>query len=328
MVRPLRWVEPGLSHHAMNRGLSGGRIFDNDSDREMFLQLLADCGRRWNVWTQAYCLMDTHYHLVLEDAGGQLSRAMRHIDGVYTQHLNRRIGRDGPLMRGRFRSRVVQTECYLQELVRYVHANPVDARIVARAAEYGWSSHRAYLGLERAEWLRTETVRELLGLDSPEQLQWFDEYVHERIDPEVLAALGPKRWSSVLGDKSFLERARAAVRARPELRHREVGEGARLAALDLDAVVEAACEVFKVQRDDLVRGTRGSRNLPRLLSLLACREVTAARVREIGAQFGIREAAVSALASRARKAVAEESEARTAWERLSGQLKPAMVRET
>jgi putative transposase len=129
----------------MNRGMERRAIFIDDEDAEAFLSLVGDGGERWGVWCHAACLMSTHYHLLLHDEGGLLSRAMRHIDGVFTQFFNRRRGRDGSLMRGRYRSRVVEEEGYLLEVVRYIHANPVKAGIVKRASDYEWSSHGWYL---------------------------------------------------------------------------------------------------------------------------------------------------------------------------------------
>jgi len=160
MARPLRIAVPNGWHHVMNRGLARRVVFGDDDDRQGFLDLLTQCGRRWEVWASAVVLLPNHYHVVLHDRRGNLSRAMRHLDGVYTQRFNRRHNRDGPLMRGRFRSRLVQEERYLLEVVRYVHSNPVRAGLVARAGDYPWSSHRHYLSQRKSpQWLRTSGRR-------------------------------------------------------------------------------------------------------------------------------------------------------------------------
>ena len=94
MSRPLRIEYPGATYHVMNRGLAYGKIFLDDSDRERFLQLVGELHRLWGVRVFAYCLMDSHYHLVLETPGEGLSRPMRHLDGIYTQRFNRSHRRD------------------------------------------------------------------------------------------------------------------------------------------------------------------------------------------------------------------------------------------
>ena len=141
MSRPLRISKPGLWHHVMNRGLGRRHVF-TDLDYEVFLALLAECRDRWGIETHAFCLMSNHFHLLLKDPQGHLSRAMRHLTGVYTQRIHRRDGGDGPIFRGRFRSRLVQDGAYVLEAARYIHMNPVAAGLVRRAGDYRWSSHR------------------------------------------------------------------------------------------------------------------------------------------------------------------------------------------
>jgi len=301
MVRPLRFIEPGLWHHTMNRGRVGREIFLDDEDRERFLLLVEDCTSRWNVWTHAYCLMSTHYHLLFEDKDGRLDRAMRHIDGVYTQWFNRKHQRDGTLMRGRYRSRVVQSEGYVVEVVRYLHMNPVDAGIVERAGDYEWSSHRAYLGQKGLECLRIDDVLELLGLPLGDHAFDFDIFVHESVDADLDARLRAQRWSPILGDEAFIEEFRGRVRDDATLQSVEVPDGRRLAALDLEEVICAALEVFGLSEGELLYGRRGHLNIPRLVTLLACRDRTPARAAAIGKRFFVQPGTVADLARCARE---------------------------
>ncbi len=128
MARPLRITYPGAVYHVMNRGASRKRVFTHHADYEVFLQLLEDCHRRWKVEILAYCLMGNHYHLCLRTPEENLPRVMRHVNGVYTQHVNRTQGRDGPLFRGRYKALVVETDTYLSAVIRYIHLNPVKAK--------------------------------------------------------------------------------------------------------------------------------------------------------------------------------------------------------
>ncbi|NKB54921.1 MAG: helix-turn-helix domain-containing protein [Alphaproteobacteria bacterium] len=109
---------------------------------------------RWR--THAYCLMDNHYHLLVETPAPNLSRGMRQLNGVYTQRFNRRHGRVGHLFQGRFTAILVERDAYLLALVRYVVLNPVRAGMVRRAQDWRWSSYRASAGLAAAPaWLET-----------------------------------------------------------------------------------------------------------------------------------------------------------------------------
>jgi hypothetical protein len=136
-----------------------------------------------------------HYHLLLHDERGLLSRAMRHIDGVFTQFFNRRRDRDGSLMRGRYRSRLVEGERYLLEVVRYIHANPIEARLVERAADYAWSSHRWYLEKTAPKWLRRDDVLKRMGSGARGKAA-LDAFVQEWASEEVRSAVASKRWGS------------------------------------------------------------------------------------------------------------------------------------
>ena len=123
MARPLRIQYPGAIYHVMNRGTNRLPTFFSDDHKQMFLGVLSDAVNTWDLRVHAFCLMNNHYHLLLETPLGNLSRAMRHIDGVYTQRFNKATGRDGPLFRGRYKSLLVQKETYFLALVRYIHMN-------------------------------------------------------------------------------------------------------------------------------------------------------------------------------------------------------------
>lgn len=172
MVRPLRIEYPNAWHHVMNRGLERRPIFRSDADRRIFFQILFEIVETYRIEVHAYSLLDNHYHLLIHTPLGGLSRALRHLNGVYTQAFNRRYLRDGPLFRGRFHSRLVESDDYLSELVRYIHLNPVEAGLCQNPIEHRWTSHRAYLlPKECPSWL---TTGEILGrFGSPNDMNHF-----------------------------------------------------------------------------------------------------------------------------------------------------------
>ena len=143
MSRPLRIEYPGAWYHVMNRGRRGERIFRSPKDYEVFIGLLQEAVELWDVRISAYCLMSNHYHLLIQTPQGNISRSMRHINGVYTQRYNRIHKCDGQLFRGRYKSILVEQDSYLLELVRYIHRNPVRAGMVEKLSEYLWSSHHS-----------------------------------------------------------------------------------------------------------------------------------------------------------------------------------------
>ncbi|MEX1024415.1 MAG: transposase [Planctomycetota bacterium] len=158
MARRPRIDAPGCWHHVGNRAIAKRPYFESRSDQRAFLALLAKQVRAGRFEVHAYCLMTTHFHLLVRSPIGELSEAMRRLQSAYARHFNRRQKRDGPLIRGRFFSKRVETDSYRGAVVRYIDANPVRARMVATAAEYEFGSARAYLGDRRPRWLRTDWV--------------------------------------------------------------------------------------------------------------------------------------------------------------------------
>jgi len=149
MARPQRSDPPGAIHHVMNRGVDRRPIFFSDADRTEFGTRLAEINERFGVVVHSYCLMSNHFHLLMRCPNGELSKAMQHLCGVYTRHTNDRVGRDGPLFRGRFRSIHVDDDAYLLTAIRYIHRNALDIAGISSVDGYRWSSHRAYLGMKR-----------------------------------------------------------------------------------------------------------------------------------------------------------------------------------
>ena len=145
MSRPLRIDYPNAWHHVMNRARRGANLFVVKADYQQFIDLLEDTADLFKVNVAAFCLMPTHYHLMVQTPDANLSRCMRHLNGVYTQRYNVGHGSDGTLFRGRYKSILVEADSYVLQLVRYIHRNPLKAGMVKRLDQYGWSSHRGYL---------------------------------------------------------------------------------------------------------------------------------------------------------------------------------------
>lgn len=146
MSRPLRIEFPGAVYHVTSRGNARQEIFLNDGDRETFLATLAWVVERFDWKCHAYCLMDNHFHLLIETPQSNLSLGMRQLNGVYTQRFNRIHKRVGHLFQGRFKAILIERDNYLLELCRYIVLNPVRAHMVEFAEKYRWSSYLATVG--------------------------------------------------------------------------------------------------------------------------------------------------------------------------------------
>jgi putative transposase len=283
MARPLRLDYADTFYHVLSRGNERKAIFRDDADRLHFLDLLGMLSERFTIQVWAYVLMDNHYHLVLRTAEANLSQAMHWLGVSYSVWHNRRHGRAGHLFQGRFKSFIVDEEGYLDQLILYVHRNPLRARLVERLAAYRWSSYRplAY-GRGRPRWFDRERVLGLFG-GAPGFRQAVRLYSEEeaRLFEDLRAGL-------FLGSVEACERllARAGLRV-----DGEQPQSKRLAAPpSVAAVVERHRRALGISDDalaELRRPVRGrERPLRDVLIYLAWRRGAFALER-VGAYFGV-----------------------------------------
>ena len=164
MPRKKREDYEGAWHHVMHRGARRAPIFKLPDDCYGFLTLLDEIVDRFGLEIHAYSLMPNHYHLLIRSVMGNLSKGMQFLNGTYTLWLNKRHQWDGPVFRGRYKSQLVEDEEYLRYLLAYIHLNPLDANLVRRLSDEGWTSHRVYIGKDpRPKWLTIKTFVHMLG---------------------------------------------------------------------------------------------------------------------------------------------------------------------
>ncbi len=204
MARPLRIEYPGALYHVTSRGDRQQALFEDDEDREMFLRTLAEVVERFNWLCHAYCLMTNHYHLLVETPDGNLSKGMRHLNGVYTQATNRRHTRVGHLFQGRFKGVLVDKDSYLLELTRYIVLNPVRAGSVRQAGKWQWSSYRAMVGETPAPgWLATAGILAQFAKRRTVAQRRYGEFVKQGIkNAPIWRALQQQIY---LGDEKFVK---------------------------------------------------------------------------------------------------------------------------
>jgi REP element-mobilizing transposase RayT len=230
MARPLRIEFPGAVYHVTARGNRREPIFTDDEDRAALLRILGSGLQRYDAQVLAFCLMGNHYHLVLRTQRANLSQLMRHVNGVYTQAVNRRHAKLGHVFQGRFKAILVDRDAYLMQVCRYVDLNPVRAQLVNDAVDWPWSSCRMHLGIEaRPAWLDSRVLlAQLLGRDisatADEQAarQTYAQWLRAGRDtPLWPLAL---RQQIYLGDADFVERMQAWAASAPGAAQQDDGQ--------------------------------------------------------------------------------------------------------
>jgi REP element-mobilizing transposase RayT len=204
MARPLRIEFPGAVYHVTARGNARQNIFINSMDYETFFEILENAVERFNWLIHSYCLMRNHYHLVIETPDANLSKGMRHLNGVYTQKMNYRHGRTGHIFQGRYKSIIIDKQHYLLEVCRYVVVNPVRAGFVELPEEWQWSSYRSFAGFARPrKFLTVEWILKQFSDDVSEAQKLYRNFVLDKFSHESLWQ--ELRGNIILGSNEFVE---------------------------------------------------------------------------------------------------------------------------
>ena len=280
MARPLRIEYPDAVYHVMNRGKGRQKVFLREEDREEFLKLLEEIHRRWKVEIYAYCLMDNHYHICFRTPQGNLSRVMRHVDGVYTQRFNRAHKTDGSLFRGRYKALVIDEEEYLGAVVRYIHLNPVKAGLVKEPKDYEWSTHRVYVTRsQRVGWVHTQKLSESLGGG-----KGFDEYVKAGNDEEIEKFYKRGRLSPILGDEVFVEEVQDKVKGPGDEHVRDEG---KILQPRIEKIIKCVATGYGVNKAQILKSVRGQENEARQVAMYLAYEVGWMKLQEIARAMGL-----------------------------------------
>jgi len=266
MTRPLRIDYPGAWHHVMHRGARRAPIFVLTEHCGLFLSLVEQVAARHELEVHAYALMPNHYHLLVRSRRGNLSTAMRELNGAYTRKANQLHRWDGPLFRGRYHSQLVEDEAALPYILAYIHLNPLRANLVTRVDADCWTSHGAYLGRAyEPQWVTRDYFLDLFGNGAGLQKHILDLHRGKAAWPDGFS----------LRDGSL---ARAGEVAR---RHGQPRFASRLK--DPGEVLALVADVCAVRRSTLSVAMMGrGANAPRRFAVWALRETTALKQREIG----------------------------------------------
>lgn len=320
MVRPHRVEYEGAYYHVMNRGLGKQRIFHGSRYYDYFLWCLEQAHKRFALEIHAYCLMGNHYHLLVRTPRGNLSRAMRHINGVYTQHYNHLKETDGPLFRGRYKAINIEASNYLLEVSRYIHRNPVEiSRPLVKDLElYKWSSYLAYRNKAPSpDWLYKESIYSETGSSRPTAS--YKRFVEAGTDEETEKFYAKNHWPAVRGGERFVEQA--------HLHSNGSGKGVRRERKEIKpkVILAVVAKHYVIAEKELLVAKRGSGvdNSARALAMKLCQEYGSMRLTEIGELFGVgSESGVTKTISRLASRMAEDDEVDESYNVLCRDLTP------
>jgi putative transposase len=296
VARPLRIQYEGAFYHVTSRGNERKAIFNTERDREKFLSYLESAHERYGAIIHVFCLMDNHYHLLLETPRGNLSEILHHVNGAYTTYFNLKRQRSGHLFQGRYRAILVEKDVYCQELSRYIHLNPLRAGMVKDLREHRWSSYLDYVGVKRVSWLETASILGYFGTQEGRARRGYRDYVEGVNWRELRNPMTAVFASSVVGSERFINWVREKARSLPEENERDIPVLRKLKGRpDLDEIKKTVEDILGV-RDPLCEK----------FCLYVSHRYGGFALKEIGAFYNMEGPAVSQASGRFKKVIMRE----------------------
>ncbi|HBR18277.1 MAG TPA: transposase [Deltaproteobacteria bacterium] len=242
MARKPRLHYVGALYHVMVRGNDGKNIFANEEDRYRFYLFLQEGVEKFGHRIHAFCLMDNHVHLAIQVGDKPLSRIMQNLCFRYTQWINSKQKKVGHLFQGRYKAIVVDAESYLAELVRYIHLNPVRAKIIKAPEDYRWSGHRAYMRQETLPWLTTEWVLSLFSQRLNTARGKYAEFINEGKQDGHRQEFHKGTEGRILGDDTFIDKVLRNIEQREKK------------SATIDAIITEVGNLYGLTEKEIVSG--------------------------------------------------------------------------
>jgi putative transposase len=330
MPRVARLDTPGLLHHVMIRGIERRKIFNDDKDRQNFIERLSALLPETKTKCYAWSFLSNHAHFLFKSGPAGIAALMRRLLTGYAMSYNRRHRRHGQLFQNRFKSIICQEDSYLLELVRYIHLNPLRAKVVTNLNEldsYFYCGHSALMGKKKREWQEVEYVLRYFGKRAGEARKKYRSYVEKGISlgrrPELVGGglirslggwdevkkmglKGQDRIKSdqrILGDSEFVNEVLSESEDQFSRKYRLKSLG-----YDFERVLERVSAVFQLEKGYITaKGRQQDRVMARdLLCYWAMFELGISIV-DLARKFDITPAAVSYAVQRGEK-MAKESD--------------------
>jgi len=284
MARRPRIHFAGALYHVISRGNRRQGIFRDEKDLKRFLTYLSHCKMRFPFRLYAYALMKNHIHLLVEVEKVPLSKIMQSFLFRYTQYFNRRYRQVGHLFQGRYKAIVCDKDAYLLELVRYIHLNPVRARVVKRPEDYVWTGHLSYLGKREEDLIDQGFVLDQLGEDLSSAKRRYRRFVWEGMTGGHEEKYYQVKAQRYLGEDAFVERIEREKKESEDWMYE----------IPLEVISREVARAIGCREDELHSVRRSHQgSLGRGMVAYLARRISGYRVKEIADHFRRSSVAVS-----------------------------------
>ncbi|HDO21614.1 MAG TPA: transposase [Nitrospirae bacterium] len=320
MARPLRIEYKGAVYHVTGRGNERRKTYFTPADYQKFIEYIKTARDRYGIILHAYVLMSNQYHLIIETPDAGLSKAMHHIISGYTMYINKKKKRSGHLFQGRFKSVVVEKDSCLVELSRYIHLNPVRAKMAEKPEDYPYSSYPYYITKKKSDILSTGLILSLHSADRKDAKRRYRDYVESAIGKEIENPCKKVYGGMILGRNPFikevLKKLKRQYLQRGDISHRRQLMGRH----DMEEIIELVAQECGVTKDDILKGRDRE---ARKAAVYLTKKHTEVTNREIGKRFGgVSYSAVSKVVERTEREMEENRNMRRRINRMNRKLSP------
>jgi len=329
MPRRSRIDAPGALHHIIARGIDRQRIFQDDADRDNFLDRLGNILSETQTACFAWALIPNHFHLLLRTGTTAISTVMRRLLTGYAVSYNFRHRRHGHLFQNRYKSILCQQDTYLLELVRYIHLNPLRASIVKdlRALNnYPYCGHSGMVRKSSHEWQDVDYILKLFASKRPEAIRRYREFVKKAVGQgrrsdlvggglvrsaggwaalKALRRIGAYRKGDerILGDSDFVKSVLSQAKEDFERKHQLQSEG-----MSFEHVVNRVAELMDLSPDQVLASGKQKQTVAArsLLCFWATNELAISQV-ELAQKLKVSQPAVSMAVRRGEQLAGDNS---------------------
>lgn len=248
MARLPRLHVPGGFYYVLLRGNGGEPLFYDTEDRYEFSRLVAHALQRSRAHMHGYCWMANHVRFAVQISDMPVGRLVQRIAAQHSRRIHRKLGRSGHLFERGYRALLIDGDKYLPALVRHIHLTAVRSGLVADAADYAWSGHRAYLKLAKVHWLTTNVVLKMLARGAGNPIEAYRKFMRDADECEDIALFehSSAQEPRVLGDERFI--SSLALRQRPR---KKIGS--------IDQLIDGVARILEVPRAEMLSASRRRR---------------------------------------------------------------------
>lgn len=301
MARPYRFQGEDCFYHITSRGDDRKKIYISEFDFKKFLEYLLKAKERFRFYLYAYVLMPNHYHLLMETLQPNLSQIMQYLNTAYTTYYNIKRQRCGHLFQGRYKSILVDKDSYFKELSRYIHLNPVRAKLVEHPEQYKWSSYKGYINKQGDGYIDKSQVKNILGMNEVQ----YRQFVLSGIETETVNPFKDTYAGFILGPISFIKEKLQDLKIQIEKGNISYKK-ALTCSIEKDEIINTVAKRYGKTPEELCKSKKRPMKAKKV-AIYLIKKFSALTNNRIGETFGITYSAVSKAISDLEKMISEDA---------------------